>query len=411
MLSPRATTGFLKPKWARPGILTGRRIRLMEINRIQTLFKQFLSEFDSAQQAEVWENQKQIFKRFWDDKILNPTSELTVADTDAIIKLLDYRARGHQKADVSVANVGLTQGTWERLFAQLKDKKDIQRTLSQIFAATDDSELVDLINHLVKENEKNKNGLTGKSAVALNALLFLNTPTKFLSMVSLSHRFQVVQAFGLGNPDEFKTYGEQIVLSNRRIIDGFRDKYGIEANPRDLSEFLYTPLNGYTTNVKAYWPSGEQIIAEPVEAGGAEISPEASEAEFAMENHLEDFLVKNWEHTELGRKYELIEEGGDLVSQQYRTDVGNIDLLVRDKENRQFVVIELKKGQTSDATVGQVARYMGWVRKNRADGQEVKGIIIARSNDLKLQYALEEVRNVELFVYKVNFVLEKPTGL
>ena len=383
----------------------------MEPVKIQALFRQFLSEFDSARQNEVWENQKQMFKRFWNDKILHPTSELTVADTDAIIKLLDYRARGHQRADVAVANVGLTQGTWERLFAQLIDKKDIQRTLDQIFAEADDSKLIDLINRLVKENEKNKNGLTGKSAVALNALLFLNNPTKFISMVSLSHRFQVMQAFELGNPDEFKTYGEQIVLSNRRIVSGFRDKYGIEANPRDLSEFLYTPLNGYTTNVKAYWPSGEQIITEPVEAEEVGISPEASEAGFAMENHLEDFLIKNWEHTELGRKYELIEEGGDLVSQQYRTDVGNIDLLVRDKETKQYVVIELKKGQTSDATVGQVARYMGWVSKERADGGEVKGIIIARSNDLKLQYALQMVRNVELFVYKVNFVLEKPTSL
>jgi len=383
----------------------------VESAKIQALFKQFSSEFDSARETKVWEHQNQIFKRFWKDKILNTTPELTVADTDAIIRLLDYKARGHQRADVAVANVGLTQGTWERLFAQLKNKKDIKLTLDQIFAETDDSELVDLINRLIKENDKNKNGLTGKSAVALNALLFLNTPTKFLSMVSLSHRFQVMQAFELGNPDEFETYGEQIVLSNRRIANGFRDKYGIEANPRDLSEFLYTPLNGYTTNVKAYWPSGEQIIPQPVGEDGIKISQDVSEAEFAMENHLEDFLVKNWEHTELGRKYELIEEGGDLVSQQYRTDVGIIDLLVRDKETKQYVVIELKKGQTSDATVGQVARYMGWVRRERANGQDVKGIIIARSNDPKIQYALQEMRNVELFVYKVDFVLEKPASI
>ena len=383
----------------------------MEPTHIQALFRQFSSEFDSAREAEVWENQKQVFKRFWDDKILNPTSELTVADTDAIIRLLDHKARGHQRADVAVANTGIRQGMWERLFDQLKNKKDIKRTLDQIFAEADDSKLVDLVNRLVKENDRNKNGLTGKSAVALNALLFLNAPTKFLSMVSLSHRFQVMQAFGLGNPDEFKSYGEQIVLSNRRIIDGFSDRYAIQANPRDLSEFLYTPLNGYTTNVKAYWPSGEQIITGAVEAAVAEVSPEASEVEFAMETHLEDFLVKNWEHTELGRKYELIEEGGDLVSQQYRTDVGVIDLLVRDKETKQYVVIELKKGHTSDATVGQVARYMGWVRRERANGHDVKGIIIARSNDPKIQYALQEMRNVELFVYKVNFVLEKPTSL
>lgn len=383
----------------------------MEVARIQTLFKQFLSEFDSARAIEIWESQSQIFKRFWNDKILNPASELTVDDTDAIIRLLDIKARGHQRTDEAVAMTGLRQGLLERLFDQLKNKLDIQQTLDQIFAETDDSKLVNLINRLVKENEKNKNGLTGKSAVALNALLFINNPTKFLSTVSLSHRFQIMRAFGLGNPDEFKTYGEQIVLSNRKIIDGFQDKYGIEAIPRGLSEFLYTPHNGYTTNAKIYWQSGEPITTETVEPAVAEISQAAGEVEFALEKHLEDFLVRNWESTELGKKYELLEQDGDIVSPQYRTDVGLIDLLVKDKETKQYVIIELKKGQTSDDTVGQVARYMGWVQRNLAAGQDVKGIIIARANDVRLQYALQMVRNVELFVYKVSFALERAASL
>jgi hypothetical protein len=382
----------------------------MEPTKIQALFKQFLSEFDSARKIEIWESQRQIFKRFWSDKILNPKSELTVDDTDAIIRLLDTKARGHQKTDEPVATTGIRQGLWERLFDTLKSRQDIQRTLDQIFAEAIDAKLIGLINRLEQENKSNKNGLTGKSAVMLNALLFINNPTNFVSIVSLSHRFQIMRAFDLGNPDEFKTYGEQIVLSNRKIIDGFRDKYGVEANPRDLSAFMYTPHGGHIINVMTYWQRDEPVNAETAEVEIAEASQDGSEVEFAMENHLEDFLVKNWEHTELGKKYELIVEDGDLVSQQYRTDVGNIDLLVRDKGTKQYVVIELKKGQTSDATVGQIARYMGWVRKNRANSHEVKGIIIARSNDLRLQYALQEVRNVELLVYKVNFVLERPTS-
>lgn len=383
----------------------------MESTKVQTLFKQFLSEFDSARQTEVWENQKQIFKCFWNDKILNPTSELTVADTDAVIRLLDNKARGRQRTDEAVAATGIYQGLWERLFDTLKSKQDIQRTLNQIFAEADDSKLIGLVDRLEKENKNNKNGLTGKFAVVINALLFINSPLKFLSMVSLSHRFQVMRAFDLGNPAEFKTYGEQIVLSNRRIIDGFRNKYKIEANPRDLSEFLYMPYGGYTTNVKLYWQGGEQIIIDPVVAEVVEVSQEASAVEFAMESHLEQFLVRNWESTELGKKYELIEQDGDLVSPQYRTEVGSIDLLVKDKDTKQYVVIELKKGQTSDDTVGQVARYMGWVKRKLANGNEVKGIIIARSNDPKLQYALLEMRNVELFVYKVSFALERAVCL
>lgn len=383
----------------------------MDAAKIQALFRQFSSEFDSARKMEIWESQRQIFKRFWNEKILNPASELTVDDTDAIIRLLDIRARGRQKTDEAVALTGLRQGLLERLFDELKRKQDIRQTLDRIFAESEDFKLVDLINRLVGENEKNKNGLTGKSAVALNALLFVNDPTKFVSIVSLSHRFQIMRAFELGDPDEFRTYGEQVILSNRRIIDGFRDKYRIEANPRDLSEFMYTPDNGHSTNLKIYWQPGDHLTTETAEAEAVEAIPEVGEVEFAMEKHLEDFLVRNWESTELGKRYELIEQDGDIVSPQFRTDVGFIDLLVRDKATRRYVVIELKRGQTSDDTVGQVARYMGWVKMNLAGGGEVSGIIIARANDRRLQYALQMVRNVELFVYKVSFSLERAAGL
>ncbi|MCA1629884.1 MAG: hypothetical protein LC785_07560 [Acidobacteria bacterium] len=71
----------------------------------------------------------------------------------------------------------------------------------------------------------------------------------------------------------------------------------------------------------------------------------------------------------------------------------------------------LKKGQTSDDTVGQIARYMGWVKRNLANDDEVSGIIIAGSSDMRLQYALQVVPNVELFTYKVSFVLERANSL
>src|SRR5207244_1345898 len=105
------------------------------------------------------------------------------------------------------------------------------------------------------------------------------------------------------------------------------------------------------------------------------LSQDASEAEFAMEKHFEDFLIRNWESTELGEKCEFIVEDGDFLSQQYPTDIGKIDLLVRDKKSKGYIVIELKKGQPSDDTVGQVLRYMGWVKEHLANGQEVNGII------------------------------------
>lgn len=128
-----------------------------------------------------------------------------------------------------------------------------------------------------------------------------------------------------------------------------------------------------------------------------------------MEKQLEDFLILNWEKTELGRKYDLISEEGELKSQQYRTDIGPIDILATDKTTNSFVVIELKKNQTSDDTVGQLARYMGWIKKHK-NTNDIKGVIIAGQSDKKLEYALTMMPNVELFIYEVDFKLKKVTN-
>ena len=70
-------------------------------------------------------------------------------------------------------------------------------------------------------------------------------------------------------------------------------------------------------------------------------------------------------------------------------------------------MIELKKDRTSDDVVGQIARYMGWVQKNKANGASVRGIIIANESDARLTYALTQIPNVELLLYKVDFTLSK----
>ena len=41
-----------------------------------------------------------------------------------------------------------------------------------------------------------------------------------------------------------------------------------------------------------------------------------------MEKQLEDFIIHNWEETELGKRYNLIFEEGELKSQQFPTDGG-----------------------------------------------------------------------------------------
>ena len=130
--------------------------------------------------------------------------------------------------------------------------------------------------------------------------------------------------------------------------------------------------------------------------------------QFALESHLEEFLIRNWKGTELGQVYDIYDETGDLEGQQYITDTGRIDILARSKDKKTLLVIELKRGRASDQVVGQILRYMGYVKEELAEpDQQVKGIIIALEDDTQIQRALCMVPNIKFYRYKVDFELLK----
>ncbi|MGA2002504.1 MAG: endonuclease NucS domain-containing protein [Terriglobales bacterium] len=143
--------------------------------------------------------------------------------------------------------------------------------------------------------------------------------------------------------------------------------------------------------------SDARAVSEPTE--------EVDQNAFALGKYLEDFIVCNFAAIFKGnlRIYED-ENGSD--GQQYQTDIGPIDILAVEAGSRSFVVIELKKGRPSDQVVGQILRYMGWVKKNLCrEGQEVKGLVICREPDPKLSYAIEMTNNINVRYYKVSFTL------
>ena len=72
-------------------------------------------------------------------------------------------------------------------------------------------------------------------------------------------------------------------------------------------------------------------------------------------------------------------------------------------EEDNFIIFELKLSRGNDATLGQILRYMGWVKANIAGDKEVHGVIVAKSIDDKLKYAVTQVRNITLFEYEINF--------
>jgi restriction system protein len=131
-------------------------------------------------------------------------------------------------------------------------------------------------------------------------------------------------------------------------------------------------------------------------------------AAFALEKHLEDFLVQNWAQTDLGKEYDVFEEDGEKVGQQYPTDTGSIDVLAIRKDKKELLVLELKKGRASDVVVGQALRYMGYVLQELAEeGQTVKGVIIALEDDQRLRRALAATPNITFYRYQISFKLVK----
>ncbi len=229
----------------------------------------------------------------------------------------------------------------------------------------------------------------------------------------------LILAYGISETSEFSKTWPTEIMNSSSTIKSFFDK----DVPRYGDSFVFKAYTIKTDNGKVdYIYSNENKIAteKDIESDlstifnyykkivSIEIKEEDSvvgQGLFYMEKQLEDFIIHNWEKTELGKRFNLIIEEGELISQQYRTDIGPIDILAKDKKTDSFVVIELKKNQTSDDTVGQLTRYMGWIMKNKND-KNVKGVIIAAEFDKKLEYAIKVVPNIEVFLYKVDFELE-----
>lgn len=231
----------------------------------------------------------------------------------------------------------------------------------------------------------------------------------------------LILSYGVSETSEYAQTWPVEIMNSTATIKAFFDKNV----PRYGDSFVF---KAYRVNIE-----GEQVRYQTCDNGGKEVTETDVESHlqtildyyknaasieirkddspvnqglFYLEEQLEDFLIHNWERTELGKQFELIVVEGELLSRQYRTDIGKIDILAKDKKTGSHVVIELKKKQTSDDTVGQVTRYMGWIKKNKKDNN-VKGIIIAAEPDKRLECALSVVPNVELFLYQVDFNLTK----
>ena len=130
-------------------------------------------------------------------------------------------------------------------------------------------------------------------------------------------------------------------------------------------------------------------------------------SEFVLEVHLEEFLVGNWKSIDWGRPLEIWNGPDGESGHQLVTSVGRLDFLCFDRSANALIVVELKRGRPSDKVVGQVARYIGYVRTHLAKpGQPVEGLIIAHDADEPLLYAVAAFPGLQLMTYGITFQLK-----
>ena len=127
-------------------------------------------------------------------------------------------------------------------------------------------------------------------------------------------------------------------------------------------------------------------------------------SEFAYERDLQNYLAKNLGVIEPGLT--LYEDDG-INGIEFPAGGRFIDILAVDS-NGDLVVIELKVARGYDRVVGQLLRYMGWIRREQASpGQGVRGMVIARNISTDLVYACSSVTDVQLFEYSLALSLKQ----
>ncbi len=337
---------------------------------------------------ETWVNQGDSFRKYWDNKINKPEYAVTQADIEGIIRILDTKARGNFRA-IAVADLFLRQNMQEELIKGIKSDDNKRNLLNTFLLNKEEEDKISAIDQLQSyESRGNGPKLTTLNGVFLNALAYAYSPDHHVNIVSLDKEKSIIERFEIPTDIDFErdSYGKRIVKSNKAILDYFRE-IGINEHTYVIGAFVWYVLSNIT----------DESETENVEPGT-----------FYLEKYLQELLVQNWEKIHELNGYKILtNDDGELIGREYRAGNGKIDILAVDGNSNEYVVIELKRNETSDCVAGQLLRYMNWVRENLAGTMNVKGLVIAGDIDESLKLSLADRNDVQIMRYEVNFKLHE----
>ena len=230
-------------------------------------------------------------------------------------------------------------------------------------------------------------------------------------------KFSVIESYGFlkanglekesdeikNTPDKFKDYTTTlrrakiiVLVEERNLFDSFCKIVW----PSGLTE------RGKKSGVKFYETLYKRWKADPEATITEEEEEEIAEAEqeFAYENDLRNYLVKNLSKIENGLK--LYEANGVTgVEFIVPNTLRRIDILAIDKNNN-YVVIELKAKRGYDKVVGQALFYQSSMR-NHFQKDNVRAIIVANKISPELRTATQYLSNIELLEYQLSVAMNK----
>lgn len=159
-----------------------------------------------------------------------------------------------------------------------------------------------------------------------------------------------------------KIWRQKYGLSAEDICKKLREKTGEDVDPISVESYLVSKGAVYLSSDSA--DSGLLPLTRP------------SEFTNAMERDIESALLSQLDS--LGLRL-FVDENGRNGQQYPAEEFGRIDLLAIDAKD-DFVVIELKRDDIPRSTIGQIAGYIAFVRKNLAKPRDrsVVGWIVAR---------------------------------
>ncbi len=254
---------------------------------IREVADRFVEEFPAAIKEEYWQKASRAFNIFW--KLMNngEFKEINGREIDyydPIIRILDTKGKRNynnkllslpnlkerleksgetygfnynisEERDIvkiegveGYASLMIPQDQWYNIFNDIASDFTLRDTIAALFESVNSrhrAELIDKIK-IINSNANYKNALTGRSAIAISALLCLSNPLAYPKVVSLQDRIKIIRFFQLGELGFNSSYGSQIIDSFE-FVKGFNSRYGLRFSPITLGYFLFRP------QIRALW--------------------------------------------------------------------------------------------------------------------------------------------------------------